>query len=381
MRRPFAALVSCLIVASPAFAQNAKQLQPSVPSPTAASLGKFGDVPVSYFTGVPQISIPLFTVKGKTLGLPVSLDYHAGGIKVEEIGGWVGMGWALEAGGVITRTVRGIADEKFEGYWNTGHVFYEPQNWTFPPPVQLVANMYNEVQDGEPDQFFFNFAGQSGEFAGGDTSTVHTSNPSSNIFVTIPYRKWRIQPVLGLDPFFNYSTIMSWIITTEDGTKYTFAAPEITLDRNRPWQGQSGLYSYPYASSWYLTEIRSPGGDSITFGYTNYKAEHHLGMTREEITDTYESEPGACGFPPNPPGGSTIQDLHSQSFHYGKWLTKIGSATDTIIFHTSLRNDARSPVADDPGATFGEHITGAAQQEPKLDSITIRTPEGQFVKR
>ena len=48
MRRPFPFLLPCLIVASPLIAQNAKQMQPTVPSPTAASLGKFGDVPVSY---------------------------------------------------------------------------------------------------------------------------------------------------------------------------------------------------------------------------------------------------------------------------------------------------------------------------------------------
>src|SRR5712691_242330 len=313
MRRASAAIVvACLIAASAVSAQNAKQQQPTVPSPTAASLGKFGDVPISYYTGLPQISIPLVTAKGKTLELPISLDYHASGIKVEEIGGWVGMGWALEAGGVITRTVRGIPDERYEGYWNTGHVFYESANQTFPPPVTLVANIYNEVQDGEPDQFFFNFAGQSGEFVGGDTGTVHST--SSNIFVPIPYRKWRFQPVLGAEPFFGYGTILSWIVTTEDGTKYTFAAPEITLDRNHQWQSTNGLYSYPYASSWYLTEIRSPGGDVITLTYADYEAEHHLGMFREEVNDTYESQPGACGLSGYQVGGSTIRDLHSQSY-------------------------------------------------------------------
>ncbi len=377
MHRASAAMVLSLIVASPAVAQNAKQMQPTVPSPTAASLGKFGDVPIGYYTGLPQISIPLFTVKGKTLELPISLDYHASGIKVEEIGGWVGMGWALEAGGVITRTVRGIADERYEGYWNTGHVFYEPQNQTFPPPVQLVANIYNEVQDGEPDQFFFNFAGQSGEFVGGDTSSIQST---PNVFVTIPYRKWRLQPLLGNEPYFGYGTIMGWIVTTEDGTKYTFGAAEITLDRNRQYQTSSGLYSYPYASSWYLTEIRSSGGDVVTLTYADYQAEHHLGLFREEVNDTYESEPGACGLSGYQEGGSTIRDLHSQSYHHAKRLMTITSAAHTITFHHSLRDDARSPLLDDPGA-WGPSITNRIQQEPRLDSLTVRTPEGVFLKR
>src|SRR5690606_3167371 len=37
---------------------------------------------------------------------PVSIDYHARGIKVEEIASRVGIGWALNAGGQITRQIR-----------------------------------------------------------------------------------------------------------------------------------------------------------------------------------------------------------------------------------------------------------------------------------
>ena len=31
----------------------------NIQSPNAASLGKYGDVPISYYTGAPNISIPL----------------------------------------------------------------------------------------------------------------------------------------------------------------------------------------------------------------------------------------------------------------------------------------------------------------------------------
>lgn len=49
---------------------------PQVFSPNAAELGKYGKVPVSYFTGISNISIPLTEVKGKNLSLPVYLTYH-----------------------------------------------------------------------------------------------------------------------------------------------------------------------------------------------------------------------------------------------------------------------------------------------------------------
>ena len=84
----------------------------NVSSPNAASLGKYGDFPVSYNTGLPQISIPIYTVNEGTLSLPISISYHAGGIKVMEASSFVGAGWALNAGGVITRSVVGAPDDK-----------------------------------------------------------------------------------------------------------------------------------------------------------------------------------------------------------------------------------------------------------------------------
>src|SRR5580704_2162967 len=79
----------------------------SIASPTAASLGKFGDIPVSYHTGIPNISIPIYTVQAGALKLPISLSYHASGLKVQENASWVGAGWSLNAGGAITRSVVG----------------------------------------------------------------------------------------------------------------------------------------------------------------------------------------------------------------------------------------------------------------------------------
>ena len=60
----------------------------NIASPTASSLGKFGDIPVSNHTGIPKVGVPIYTVKEGNLSLPISLSYHAGGIKVTEPAGW-----------------------------------------------------------------------------------------------------------------------------------------------------------------------------------------------------------------------------------------------------------------------------------------------------
>lgn len=86
------------------------------PSPTAASLGKFGAWPVSYYTGVANVSVSIYDVKEGKLSLPVSLSYHGSGVKVEEMSAGTGVGWTLNAGGAITRTIIGLPDNDPNGY-------------------------------------------------------------------------------------------------------------------------------------------------------------------------------------------------------------------------------------------------------------------------
>lgn len=80
-------------------------------SPSAAAFTKYGDIPVDMSTGVPDVSIPIYTLNSHGIKVPISLSYHASGIKVQDVASQVGLGWTLNAGGVITRTVLGSEDE------------------------------------------------------------------------------------------------------------------------------------------------------------------------------------------------------------------------------------------------------------------------------
>jgi hypothetical protein len=90
------------------------------PSPNVAALMKFVDVPVSPYTGTSDISVPIFEIDAKGVKVPISLNYHTGGIKVEEEAGMVGLGWALTAGGSISRTV--LDQDDFQGDYFTNLV-------------------------------------------------------------------------------------------------------------------------------------------------------------------------------------------------------------------------------------------------------------------
>lgn len=243
------------------------------PSPNAASIMKFGDIPVSYYTGTPNISAPLYTVEEGELKVPISLSYHPSGIKVAEEASQVGLGWALNAGGLISRNV--IGDDDLEGgrYFSPNNNIMQnwiPQNLVQVGPVVAgdasVSRYYfithnnqntfldlkidpGAVSDYEPDMFSFNFPGGSGKFAlTRDKKLIMAEK--SDLKITM------IEGVPG-----NYAGAnISWEIITPDGTKYLF-------DEKETYYNPESNNAARHVSSWYLKSITSHTGDVINFSY------------------------------------------------------------------------------------------------------------------
>ncbi|MEN1785192.1 MAG: hypothetical protein AAGF77_08645 [Bacteroidota bacterium] len=102
------------------------QIQPTLPpSPTASALGKYVDNPVSLYTGTPNISIPLYEVTLKNFTLPISLNYNPQDVQVATVPSNVGLGWSLNAGGVITRVVRDWHDDGRLDYDGNGNEIFD----------------------------------------------------------------------------------------------------------------------------------------------------------------------------------------------------------------------------------------------------------------
>jgi hypothetical protein len=208
------------------------------PSPNAASLGKFGDIPVGLYTGIPSVGIPLYTVQVGKFSLPVSLNYHYGGMKVEEMASSVGLGWALSAGGAISRSMRGTPDEGFMGYFDLAGLSVD----SIAANTTLTNNFTSGIDDGQPDQFTYNFGGQSGKFIL-DSTSQHNAR-------LIPFANLKISHDAGLDSF---------QVVDANGIIYIFSTPETT-------SVEGGRGSATYISSWYLTTIITPAGN-INFTY------------------------------------------------------------------------------------------------------------------
>ena len=90
--------------------QNPLYLKNYAPSPEAYSMMQYEEIPVSLYTGIPDISVPLYNIRSNDWTLPIALSYHASGIKISQEASWVGLGWNLQAGGMISRSIRGKDD-------------------------------------------------------------------------------------------------------------------------------------------------------------------------------------------------------------------------------------------------------------------------------
>ena len=76
-----------------------KHLRPE--TPTVSQFLRYDEMPVSEYTGIPDISIPIYNIDVDGLRIPIKLSYHAGGIKVNQEASWVGLGWDLTMGSIV----------------------------------------------------------------------------------------------------------------------------------------------------------------------------------------------------------------------------------------------------------------------------------------
>lgn len=245
-------------------------------TPQAASFAKYVEFPVNLYNGTPEISLPLYTISVGDISHPISLSYHAGGIKVAEEASWVGLGWNLNVGGVISRQIKGKDDfEAIETFYgkvrptsNIGLFDLNAKNNARYP----LCNAYDingtkisetmsdaavmELPDGDsaPDIFIYNFGSYSGKF-------LHVEG---NIDIS------RNNIVFD---------VSSTSITAKapDGFIYEFGFLE------KSWVGTNPQTVISY----YLTKITSPSGSVLNFSYSSMSNVRQMPSFSEDFSISY----------------------------------------------------------------------------------------------
>jgi RHS repeat-associated protein len=301
------------------------------PSPNAAQLGKYGEIPINLSTGAPSYNIPIYTIAEGDLNWSVALNYNYTGFKPSEGPSWVGRGWTLSAGGVITRTTQGIRDESVNGYFSKGSMvatsLNEREN-NLPLTIAIHEDASKGTLDGEPDMFHFNFGGYSGKFFYGADGQPHI----------VSNRKIKIERLDANSTIEDGNhtpdhLIVKWTLTTEDGTIYIFDVREYTVS------SYLLTTTYDAPSTWHLSEIISPSGRKLKFYYTA------LGETKSIQTAFVEK-----GVSPNCPNPSDIEGCiqgsatfsNEEGVRYNtseeRFLTKIESSSgyNQLLFNSEI---------------------------------------------
>jgi YD repeat-containing protein len=306
------------------------------PSPTAYELGKYGQIPVSLSTGTANISVPLYTLKTQNLSLPISLSYYSNGIKVDQLASWVGLGWSLNAGGVITRIVRDEPDEL--NYFHhpdlaSGDKYYQD--------IYLDKTIKEQSFDSEADLYSFNFMGYSGKF-------ILDRNGHIN---TMPYQNLSIKR--SRNKVFKYEEI---VITTPDGVKYYFggtAGTEITkalgyCDKVEREENET---------AWYLTKIVHPSGDEIVLEYQTYSYSYIAGI-KQTVERNLQSR-NSCAECPTSKAESKCEGFINMT---GVRLTRIYAKNYGEV--NFVASDARIDIP----------------REYQLNTIQVIKPDGQLLR-
>lgn len=352
---------------------NVNSLQYTPKSPVVSSIISQVDCPVSLYNGIPEINIPIYNISIDGLNIPISLNYHASGIKVAQESSWVGLGWSLNAGGVVARSIMG-GDDFYEevppGYIREGYL-------TAPEITEEVSEDYFEtiyeslafpnvylVKDAEPDIFSYSMPGYSGKFLIDKSRGPVQVEPSVKLKIEYPTDD-------ALKKYF--------VITSPDGTKYTFRKYESTssisrsgsITRNNPNASRfddnmdyvNRNYSSPmrYTSSWMLTDIMTTNNRHVSF---DYEAESYVSPAYEsaELYHVLRQMDGMVG-----PGNNAVVYTCHKSIISTWRLKRISWDEGHVEFLTSSRNDI-----------VGE-TDGTAPE--KLDAVVVKNSLGTTIKR
>lgn len=242
-------------------------------------------VNVNPLTGAGSVVIPIYTVSSGQVSATVNLVYNGSGIKPKDVEGTAGMGWSIEAGGQVSRLVRGLPDDCTKdnsgaamlGWMSTNNygasyasgLTLQNDGMTCSYGNNDVTNINNNIpysNDTEPDMFYVNAPGLSCELV---------YDRASAKFHPVVYQDLAISYAVFGGTGNNASNISSFTITNDKGVQYIFSQAEWVTQKTVSGPGSYFGTKYnqykngvTYSDRWSLTSINDANGNQVTFGYT-----------------------------------------------------------------------------------------------------------------
>lgn len=294
------------IVINALTANDVKSLLPQITpkSPNVSALEKHDNYPVSMYSGLANVEIPLYEIKVGNLSVPIKLSYHGSGNKVNDNASWVGMGWNLGGDFSIMRNIRGRADEA--DYANGNSLLQS----SLPNLAQFTTCLTEQLKSD------FNQYVSFGKDVERDIFTYHTPT-KSNSFVLLPNQTGVIWQESDKSILSYTGALQSLTLRDESGIQYTYGTPEITL---------SSLTGAGATSAWHLNSMQGlKATDKILF---TYQANSSFSVTDEIVdTEVYHTD---------------ISGLNASSIPVG-WQNNFYS-TDSPIISAQLLQEITFPM-------------------------------------
>lgn len=324
----------------------------NAPSPEVANLGTFGSIPVGHYTGTPEITVPLYTMKVGKLSLPIQASYHLANVKPHTPPTSLGIGWALSAGGYIARRVIGVQDEKVSGwggrtvqagfYFNHNKIKEIENSTDKSGKLQEYTHLRELEKEGwyelSADEFSFSFNGCQGTFfmdMDGQWRVVSDNNiivefDEKSGFITNDSLPKRF-PYLSASKFdMNEKFFNKFTLITPDGTRYEFGGGNAT-EYSAFYYNQNPRQGDLIATCWRLSRITTVDKKVINFEYASdsYMCDIHYAP---QLISEWTSR-----FYPYPPCRRTEENYGK--YGYSGFLTmparliKISSDNESISFN------------------------------------------------
>lgn len=266
-------------------------------SPEASSMMQYSSPQSNLYRGEVSIEIPFYTYSDDDFEIPISFSYRSGGYRPNVPYGVMGLGWSLNAGGFISREVRGVVDEasppsnkdlykfvnKLYGDNDRYVAFPEPDMYgysywfkadstdnkgyyhldcvldfkagaefmpTLSPNVDSDDAFYKHIET-TPDVFQFTVPGHNGSF-------VFDSHGKAIFFDTSGAAAF-----YELDATFSGSLITSFTITTDDRYIYHFDV----LEKSASYNTRGSEDNQFITNTWKLSSIEAPNGRRVEYSY------------------------------------------------------------------------------------------------------------------
>ncbi|WP_316795509.1 hypothetical protein [Pedobacter agri] len=383
-------------------AQQAPQIKTDLPTiippaPTAAALMKYEEIAVNNYTGIPDVSIPLLSLptNSKDLQLDISLKYHPGNVKGDNVAGDVGLGWNLFTGGTISRTVRGLPDEIYIpalsgsniqskiGLYHTANGsfnnFYYAKignlsQFVYDQPYDANKYYWETVEqnkfDTEQDLWQFNFMGKTGRF--------YIKKNQDGVLSVYPLSDHNIKIINHYTTIGQNQYIPSgFTLYDEKGYKFNFNVYETTTNfqavENRHILNPSSSISADreFRSSFHLSEVIDPNNKVIlTYNYSG-----------EEFREFNKSS----NFISNENFDHADLDVPSKLNCFNEFQPPVQLINS---FSTVKVKKLQSIITDDQNKILLEYDTdrqdsniGSTGYVPKLKSVILKTVNNDLVKK